>query len=726
MWTSWRRSILDWLDSEGMLNQAHECLKKIIKNPLSVFSDCIELPDVKVGFDIELAGNGVLDVDGAASKNYASGAIPLNEEPWELPELIAGPVVLTPELDFTATVEGDAATYFHARTEFGYDLGANASVGTTSGVSSKAPSFKKHIVKPTVEVSSSGHSKASFGPRLSLLAYDTFGFSANLNGFGELEANQKNTPCWDYTVGIELVPSIRLRIPWKKFGLQKLANKLGWNLDYAYGVLSPIDLYSEHPFADAPVSERACKEPPVSALPLGEGPSSETYQNPTFSPWSYRFGNVAATQPFVSYAGQSRVIVDKTHASSWLVSGANMGSVLHLADDGSVAWARSIGLGLLPDEEKLALDPNATSALAMASDALDVFVASDRLTLLALEYDGTLKWARRLRTPSGLPAPELRELTPVAMTRIEGGDFAVLYSRRAVEHVGSQVVLLRASPTGELRFAKTFSFPSGQLSLGAGLIPIGQELVVTGLSFEPTHTLSYVMRFDANGDIIWSKRIGVNGSSRVRIESITLRASGDMALVGTYEVSPERTFFATISPSGEARGARGMWTGSILEDVSGVAVAELPTSGFVTLSRYTPYIYTGNALELSTHDSQGIRTAGKGYSLKDEVGTGIAHVAPAGLRLTTDGGALAVAYVDGDMGLLDHGLWISKLPARTFDASFDPSEVDPALSDFDEAASTLDMESANVSAVDLDLEEVDVTALASSQPTTPSRLKRTK
>jgi hypothetical protein len=714
---------LDWLDASGAIDHAKDCLEKAIKNPLSILSDCVTLPDVKVSFDVSLEGDGLLDVEGAASKEYKSGPIPLSETPWELPDLYAGPVVLTPELDFTANVEGDAANYFHARTEFGYDLGVKAKIGTKSGVSAPDPTFEKKIAKPVVSVSSSGHSKASFGPRLSLLAYDTFGFYTDLHGFGELEADRKSTPCWDYTVGIELTPGIRLRIPWKKFGLKKLADKLGWNWDFGSGVLGSIPLYQDHPFDGAPLSERACTKPPTSALPLGEGPSTDTYESPTFSPWSYRFGNIRAKQPFVPYPGQSHVLVEKTHASSWLVSGTSVGSVMHLADDGSVVWARGIDVGLLPDEAALALDPSAESALALTSDPVDFFVASDRLTLLALDYDGNVTWAKRLRLESGLPGPELRELSPVAMTRMKDGDFSVLYSRHAVDHVGSELVLLRVSPNGTLRFARRFAFPTGQLSLGSNLVPIGDDVVVTGLAFEPTETASYLARFDDKGTLEHAERVNACGSSRVRIESATLRASGDLALFGTHEISPERTFFATVSPDGVPRGATALWSGSILQDLAGAAVAELPTSGFVSLGRWTPWV--GSALELSTLDSQGQRTGGRGYALSDQSASNMAALLPAALRLTTDGGALVVAHVEGDHDFSDQGLWITKLPAKTFDAPFDPAFVETGPDTFPAESCTVNLIPAQVEVHDLALDALDVTDVVSAVPLTPTREART-
>ncbi len=694
---------LDWLESAGAVSHAKECLKKIAKDPAAILSDCVTLPDVKVGFDVALSGDALLDVDGAASNPYESPPIPLNDEPWQLPELWVGPVLLTPELDFVARLAGDSATYFHARTEVGFEVAVKASVGTKSGLSAPAPKFEKHFEKPVVEVSSTGRSKASFGPRLSLLAYDTFGFSAEVAAFGELEADGGKAPCWDFRVGVELTPAIRLTVPWKKFGLSKLAKHMGWTWDFAFGLLDPVTLFDAHPFAEASASERSCKLPPTSALPLGDGPSSETYLNPTFSPWTERWGDLATKHPFVEEPGQARIAIEKSHSSGWVLSGAHVGTVSLISDAGKRALTHQVLLSLFPDEAALALSGDAASALALPTGALEVFIAADRLTLMAIDYDGKLRWRRRLRTPSGLPGPELRELAPVAMAPLAGGDLALLYSRTTPAHAGSEILLLRVSSQGVMRYARRLAFPSGQLSLGASLVPVGQDVVVTGRSFEPSAEVAYLARFDAEGQLVWARRLGACASSRVRIEGATQRASGDLALIGTYDISPERTFVATVSPEGEPRAISAFWTGSILQDVAGAAIAELPTSGFVTLSRYTPWV--GNRIELATHDALGQRASGVSISIAAKGGAELADVVPSGLRLTTDGGALVAAHVTRDREINDHGVWVAKIPARTFEL---PAGVSPAEpSSLPGQPCALELEPATLQVASEALEEVD-------------------
>jgi hypothetical protein len=715
---------LDWLDDANVLSSAKKCLEKVVKNPFAAFEDCIPVPDVKIGFDASLRGDSVLDVDGASAQSYESPALYLNEEPWELDPLYAGPVVLVPELDFTARVGGDASTYFHARTEFGYEVGVSASAGVKSGVTPPKPTFTKKYDKPIVSVSSTGHSKASFGPRLSLLAYDSFGFYADLHGYGNLDADLGRTPCWDYEIGVELEPGVRLRIPWKRFGLGKLAAKLGWDRDVVAGKFGTINLYNEHPFDGLPVEQRACDKPPVSALPLGEGPTNETYQTPTFTPWSFRYGDVAARQPYVATPGEVRAIVEKGHDSSWIVSGAYVGGVLDLSDGGDVRWARQIALGRLPDEEALALDKNASSVLALASTDATIFAASDRLTLLSLGYDGALLWAKRLRIPTGLPDEEMRAVSPVAMSRMPNGDFAILWSRRTVEGAAHELLLLRARSDGSVRFAKRFHFPTGDTSVGATLVPFDDDIVVGGYSFAPAETASYLMRFDPAGAVKWEKRLGACGSTRVRVEAATRRASGDLALAATYEISPERNVFATLSPDGDVRGAVGTWSGSIVQDLTAVTLAELPTSGFVTMEQWTPYV--GNRLELSTRDSLGNRTGGVGYGHMNQALTALTSVRPAGLRLTTDGGALVVAHVTQDKALNDDGLWISKLPARTFEAPFDSTLVQTVVSAWPAQACTATTAPATIDVGDLALDDIDVTSIAGAVPLTPVRDARAK
>jgi hypothetical protein len=704
---------LDWLGDANLLSQAQECLEELVDNPLSVFDDCVPMPDVTFSFEASLGGRGMLEVEGASANDYESSTIYLNEEPWQLPQLVAGPIVLTPELDFTALVAGDAASYFHARTEFGFELSVEAAAGVKSGIESPSTSFQELVMQPDVKVSSSGRSKVTFGPRLSLLAYDTFGFYADLHAFGALVADQSKEPCWDYEVGMELSPGVRLRIPWGLFGLEELGRQLGLSGDVASGKFGSIMLYSEHPFEQLPDSERACQRPPESVLPLGDGPTSETYETPTFTPWSRRLGNVSAVQPYVAQSGQSRVLIEKGHDSSWIVSGAYLGAVLKLADDGSWLWAHELGLGLLPDEDAMALSDRTLSLLALPSRDLGIITAADRLTISSLDHDGNVRWARRLRGPAGLPEG-LWQLSPIAMAALPNGDTGVLYSQRTVADDGG-VLLLRVSARGALVFARHFRFPTGEVSIGAALVAVDDDLVVAGFSFEPSETRSYLLRFDGSGDVGWARELEVCGATRVRIESMVRRASSDLAVVGTHDLGPERAFFATLSAQGEARNAEAYWTDSILEDIAPVALAELPTSGFVTLATFTPNDL-GNTLEFGTHDSLGVRTGGIGYGLRHENGVDRANLRPAGLRLTTDGGVLVVAHVALDNVFDDHGLWISKLPARSYEHSFDTTFVDDGKSTFVNQSCDVATTSVNVEIDAVELDDLDVSDLVETHP----------
>ncbi len=647
-----------------------------MKNPLSALDDCApDIPDVTVSFEASLRGNGLLEVDGAASKEYESPSIYLNEEPWELPDFYVGPVLISPELDFTARVEGEAATAFHARTEFGYDISVGASAGIKSGVKPPKPTFTKTVTKPVVEVTSTGRSKASFGPRLSLLAYDAFGFYADLHGWGELKADKAKTPCWDYKLGIELTPGIRLRIPWKRFGLQWLAAKLGWDGDIVDKHFGSISLYEDDPFSGEPANARACGDPPTSALPLGEGPTNDTYLNPTFQPWSYRISSIASAQPHVAHHGGSKALVDKGHDSSWIFSGAYFGGVLALNDGGDVRWARQLVVGELPDEVGVTLNDRAESVLALASKDMRIFAAADRFTLLAFDYDGTIAWAKRLRAPEGLPEEEMIFTKPISMVKLPNGDFGILYAKRTVEGPRSDwIVLLRTSPTGVVRFAKRFRFPTGEDSMAVSLVAVDDDLFVAGYSFEPSATIPYVARFDATGGLRWAKRLEACGSPRVKLSSAIRRASGDLVLIGEYDILAHgRALFTTISPEGEIRNSTALEIDN--SNVSTATVAELPTTGFVTVDYVDRFPQT-QSLQLSTRDSLGVRTDGKGWSLKRAADGKQADLRPAALRLTTDGGAIVVSHAQFDKEeSSDYGLWISKIPARTFEASFDPNYV---------------------------------------------------
>lgn len=91
---------------------------------------------------------------------------------------------------------------------------------------------------------------------------------------------------------------------------------------------------------------------------------------------------------------------------------------------------------------------------------------------------------------------------------------------------------------------------------------------------------------------------------------------------------------------------------------------------------------------LGSFDANGGPQWERGAQLSDAAG--LWQVRPGGLRLTNDGGALVLAHVT-DPALDKRGLWISKLPARTGEAPFDPALVSlsAALPQTEDCTSTL-------------------------------------
>jgi hypothetical protein len=75
---------------------------------------------------------------------------------------------------------------------------------------------------------------------------------------------------------------------------------------------------------------------------------------------------------------------------------------------------------------------------------------------------------------------------------------------------------------------------------------------------------------------------------------------------------------------------------------------------------------------------------------------------------------------------LDAGLWVSKLPARTFDAAFHDTQVAVDAGVSGNQACTLSTNSVSIQSEDIFFDAIDVTALASATPlqaTSASTLK---
>ena len=230
-------------------------------------------------------------------------------------------------------------------------------------------------------------------------------------------------------------------------------------------------------------------------------------------------------------------------------------------------------------------------------------------------------------------------------------------------------VVLRLDRNGKLLFSKTFAYETQKTFVPSVIAAGGGDVFVSGYSWEAGSNIGHVARLRSDGTTVFAKKVGMCGSDRVRPGPGVRLASGALAFPGTFSLAPEFSMLAQVAPDGSTGSAASWWTGSSVKDASSNSLVQLPISGFRSLGVGVPV--KASSLLLASHDGQGVIT----WQREMRMGADPAafEVKPGALRMTNDGGVLVFAQAVNPA--LRSGFWVSKLPARTGQAAFDPAQI---------------------------------------------------
>jgi hypothetical protein len=642
------------------------------------------LPNVKMGVRADADAGYSVDAEGAAAKTYDSGELLIDDASIDLPTITAGPVVIKPSIDFVADVSGSASTRFHARSVLRYSATTEVYASLKEGPVFVPPKLTREYDPPTVEAVLKADVKAAVGPRLSLMFWGTIGPTVSLRGYGKLSADSEKTPCFALDVGADVKAGIRLRVPWSLFGLEDLGALLGLSGDIYNKTFGPFPI-----FELKDVLSGTCAGSSGNVYPPGEGPTEQAYKDAKVTPWSRRYLGFGSTFPFSGEIAEAALHTEKTVDGAWVVTGKGLHGVLKLAESGDVVWSKR----LLDGEEVRS---------AVAAQALDtnLWVATTNFNVMKLDPQGDLVWAKQYR-------PSMPDLDPVALVPTADGGALVLYALQETPNDGP-AVLVRVDGAGALRWSKSFAYET-QKTFAPVLVADGDDAYVAGFSWDAATIKAHVARLRADGSVAFAKKLAVCDDARVRPSAGIRLASGALALVGTYAGAPERSFLAQVAPDGATGSGAAWWTNDRLKDARANGIAQLPVTGFLSVAEGVP---TGEqTLMISSHDAVGTVTWQRELTMKDV--TGAWSVRPGAVRLTNDGGALVFASV-ANAGASQQGLWISKLPARTAEAPFDPARMQSIASTATMDACAVRLDPDAFSLVDVALTPADAKIIVES------------
>lgn len=652
---------LDWLDEPAKIAEELACAATVgaICTP--------DLPDLKLGVAATAQAKVAIDAEGAAATEFVSEVMPIEGTNVPLPAIAIGPVVLCPEIDFVAQIEGAANARFHAKAGMDYSITTGASIGLKSGPQFDAPKVTKNASLPVVETALSATLKASIGPRISVRAWDAIGPQISVLGYGKLTADTAKTPCYSVGIGADLGVGLSLRIPWALFGAEKLGKILGLSGDI-FNYQFPKSSLFEVPN----VLTGTCTKLPLNIYPPGEGPSEDAYLAPTFVPWSARFTDTSThgfEYPHSGEAAEHLLTTDRAIDGSWLVAGEGLYGVAKLSEQGSLVWVRSLTIdGRNADE----LEETRPRAIAKQAKNTRIWVATSRFVIGQLDQGGDVVFARRFEPDAATdPTGTLgNALAPTNLLPTPDGGVLATFAIRDTPDDGP-ALLLRLDSQGKLLWSRTLRFETPKTYLPSAL-PGREEngFDLFGFSWESSRENAHLIHVDEQGVVTRAKRLDACGDARVRPTRAIRLASGAIALAGSYDLAPERAFLAQLAPDLSFAGAETWATGSSVSDVVPTALAQLPITGFVTASKIAPTF--GTNIRLTQHDARGIRTAEQEFSSVD--GGEKRELFPGDLRLTNDGGLLLFG-AQAETANAPGGLWFSKMPANSLAIDFSATDV---------------------------------------------------
>ena len=654
---------LDWLESPARIAEEIACLTS-----LGLFCQP-SLPDVKLSVRAEAIAAVEIDAEGAAAKSFESDEFPIDGSEFDLEPIVAGPIVIFPSIAFVAQVSGSSNSRFHTKAGIKYQAITEASIGVTSGASMTPPTVTREITPPFAEVSLSSDLKASVGPRIELMFWGTFGPSVSALGYAKLRANTNETPCLALDVGAELSVKLSLRIPWKVFGAEQLGKALGLAGDILSKRFGPFEIFSV-----PNVKTGTCQVLPADVYPPGEGPSLDAYSNPKFTPWSRRFGDQSTWLyqfPYSSQAPQTVIHAEKSVDNSLLASGRGIYGFLKMSEFGDLRWAKNVKIARLDSREFPIDRPSMFVTQALNTN---LWAASSRFSLMQFDQDGELLWARRF-VPVAPPGDEAgdklfalgSQLDAVSIVQTNDGGLYILYALQHTPNNGP-AILVRVDSKGELLWAKRIAFESDKTMVSV-LALDGDELMLAGQSWVGVPQVARLLRMRANGSLVFAKRIDVCGNKSVRPSQLLRLASGAFAILGNYDTAVSKSFLLQVPSDASRVSSIFTWQGD--QPVEASAIAQLPTTGFVTAS--VRNALQGSQIRIAHHDAQGSITKERELAWTAPSDGWTNDQSPGALRLSTDGGLVIFAHSAQTTN--NPAIWVSKIPVSTLDVDFGSAPV---------------------------------------------------
>jgi hypothetical protein len=412
----------------------------------------------------------------------------------------------------------------------------------------------------------------------------------------------------------------------------------------------------------------------------GSNVQQNPLQNPTFTPWAKAYSNTVAATGMPSSAPSTIGGTDlqPTIDGRYTVAGSGSKGLLKIDETGNAIWAKRITGPTLGDAFITELMPDHTTYTQDAA----MFVTAYPWAVLKVDAGGDLVWAKQFALT---PNDDWWRISSLAADDSGGLYLAAGYGTDAAKPLDIDALVARLDADGDVLWLRRIGdagvgeVPRIVIPFHDGIVVAGTKCTLNASSTCGAWTL-WAIDLDNSGAILWSRTypLTASGASTIPLSGQEA-ADGDLILGGTIENSPQRSFFAKIKPDGSMAFliAYKKVDSLNLEDLSLTSFVPLPTSGYLATGTYTPYPYSlGKDMWLASLDGVGQVQWIERIRTPDDTPV---TVPPTGseelmpaIQYTSDGGALVTGYT-GELAGGGTGFWSLKAFAKDGTISFTSS-----------------------------------------------------
>lgn len=614
----------EWGFIDAMLGGIDDFLECAVT--LGFSGDCPELslPELSAKVSAQLGVAAAFDHAGAASSSYAYGPFPIGEVK-QFSAITLGPLVIIPELQFEGRTEGRAGSYARlaGRAETGFSV--SASISTSDGVQTNASAVKRFTVD-AVEAVLDAHVKTATGPTLRMLAFGAIGptFGADFTSDLDVDRARGAADCYRARLGIDGRFGFIVRFPWRALGtwltndpevgedLARIAGYFGLN-----GTL--VNKSKSFKLFNEEVGRGACSPPPPGLFPPGS-PDSDTFANPSFTPWAKRFDEPGYFFDFSSEPLDARArTVPGIDGHVWVVS-APSPTVRRVTLDGALLTATRF-FATVDDEEvplpatdvlergdvfKWVLFENGMVARLAPNrtfiDAFRVDVAHDPQTERVRLWQGATRPDGRTALLFGVA--QLSNSTDHRFVLVELDASANVLRSRAMGEVTAEGVQTSFLSVRQLVYRDDGSLVlAGQRQQQTGGVADTCEL----LALRDDGTIAFENRYQAPGDCDFG--------------ALSVASNGDLLIAASAGRSFDNAgLLIVIDGAGQVRSSSTFAVGNGLLHTP-TSVTRLPSVGYLVAGRLQESA-TQDGLFVARLDAQGVALAGTRYRMPSDVSVG--------------------------------------------------------------------------------------------------------